>query len=85
MEDIDIKSITKRCEKATKGPWISYIEGRDFSSGSSFIKTVGEDIEMVGATDEDQDFIASCRQDIPLLISEIERLRKILDENEIDY
>ena len=24
-------------------------------------------------------------QDIPLLISEIERLRKILDENEIDY
>ena len=29
--------------------------------------------------------IASCRQDISLLISEIERLRKILDENEIDY
>ena len=28
MEDIDIKSITKRCEKATKGPWIYYIEGR---------------------------------------------------------
>ncbi len=47
-----------------------------------FRDKAGEDIEMVGATDEDQDFIASCRQDIPLLISEIERLRKILDENE---
>jgi hypothetical protein len=85
MEKIDIQSISNRCEKATKGPWISYIEDRDFSSGSSFIRTAGEDIELSGATEEDQDFIASCRQDIPLLIEEITRLRKILDEYEIDY
>ena len=34
------------------------------------------DIELSGATVEDQDFVAQARQDIPRLIDEIERLRK---------
>ncbi|MCR4640650.1 MAG: hypothetical protein K5697_01305 [Lachnospiraceae bacterium] len=85
MKETDIQSISERCDKAAPGPWISYIEGRDFTSGSSFIKTGGEDIELIGASVEDQDFIASCRQDIPLLIAEIKRLRKILDENGIAH
>ncbi len=71
----------ERAEAARKGPWQSYVEGRDFTSGSSFIM-VGEennrenDIELLGATIEDQDFTASARQDIPLLINEIKRLSK---------
>lgn len=34
----------------------------------------GEDIELSGATADDQDFIAQARQDIPRLLKEIERL-----------
>jgi hypothetical protein len=40
-----------------------------------FIMTGGEDIYLTGATADDQEFIAHARQDIALLIDEIERLR----------
>jgi hypothetical protein len=64
--------------RATPGPWKSYVEGRDHTSGDSFIMTGGEDIYLVGASLEDQDFIASARQDVPALIGEVRRLLKII-------
>lgn len=84
MNDNEIKMIKERCDKATPGPWKSFVEGRDHLSGSSFIRTAGDDIELIASV-EDQDFIASCRQDILLLIDEIERLKGILDKNGIEY
>ena len=81
----ELRKIKERCDKATSGPWTSFIEGRDHTSGSSFIRTAGEDIELSGATDDDQDFIASCRQDIPCLLEEINRLKQLLDNSNIDY
>jgi hypothetical protein len=71
-----LADIKKRCELATSGPWKSYVEAREKISGSSFIRTGGEDIYLTGATIEDQDFIAHARQDIPSLLAEIQRLRK---------
>ena len=68
MDINEINDIKERCEKATPGPWKSYIEGRDHTSGSSFI-----------ATTNDQDFIAAARQDVPALIEEVYRLRQLLD------
>ena len=85
MNDNEIKMIKERCDKTTPGPWKSFVEGRDHLSGSSFIRTAGDDIELIGATIDDQDFIAACRQDILLLIDEIERLKGILDKNGIEY
>jgi len=75
----ELQKIKERADKAKAGPWISYIEGRDHMSGSNFIMTGigearGEDIELFGATVEDQDFIAHARQDIPKLLKEIEYL-----------
>ena len=81
MNNARIKEIEKRCNKATKGPWISFVEGRDHLSGSDFIKTAGEDIELIGATIDDQDFIANARQDVPWLVNEIYRLKRILHDN----
>lgn len=71
---LDLAAVRQRCAMATAGPWKSYIEGRDHTSGSNFIMTSGEDIELLGATEADQDFIAHARQDIPLLLAEIDRL-----------
>lgn len=79
MDINEINDIKERCEKATPGPWKSYIEGRNHTSGSSFIRTAGEDIELTGATTNDQDFIAAARQDVPALIEEVYRLRQLLD------
>ena len=81
MNDIKIKEIEERCNKATEGPWISFVEGRDHTCGSDFIMTAGEDIELIGATVDEQDFIANARQDIPWLINEVYRLKKILCNN----
>ncbi len=55
---------------------VSYVEGRDHDSGSNFIMTSENDIELSGATIADQDFIAHARQDIPKLLNEIRRLKK---------
>ena len=71
-----LDEIERRCAAATPGPWISFIEGRDHSSGDSFIRTDGDDIYLSVATDADQDFVASARQDIPALIAEVRRLRQ---------
>jgi hypothetical protein len=83
-----LKEVRKRCEEATTAPWISSIEGRDHSSGDSVILrgSVGSEIDLYlsGATVADQDFIAHARQDIPLLLEEIERLYKLLNNQEIE-
>lgn len=50
LTDEELQHMHKRCAAATPGPWKSYIEGRDHTSGSSFIMTAGEDIELTGAT-----------------------------------
>lgn len=85
MKKEEIESIRERVQAASAGSWVSYIEGRDHDSGSSFIMTGvgterGEDIELSGATSADQDFIANARQDIPRLLEEITRLRSIVGD-----
>lgn len=80
MSDEELALIKLRCEKATKGPWISYIEGRDHSCGSNFIMTAAEDIELIVVSHDDQDFIAHAKQDIPKLLKEVKRLKQLLKQ-----
>jgi hypothetical protein len=58
------------------------IEGRDHASGNNFIMTGpanarGDDIELSGATTDDQEFIAQARQDVPRLLEEVRRGRSM--------
>lgn len=82
MSEQELKEIEARCGQAQAGPWKAYIEGRDHESGSNVIIT-GEDVglEILEATDADLDFIANAKQDIPRLIEEVRRLKKILDSS----
>ncbi len=91
MTTEELNIIKERADRATKGPWKSYIEGRDHSSGDSFIMTgvndgedirseIGKDIYLTGATNADQDFIAHARQDIPILLDEIFRLKNEIEK-----
>jgi len=80
----ELEEVRRRCERASPGPWRSLIEGRDHTSGSSFImtgqgETRGNDIELSGATIADYDFIAHARQDIPRLLEEINKLGSFPD------
>lgn len=72
----ELKQIELRCSDAQPGPWKAYIENRDHESGSDFIMTGSDDIELLGATVADYDFIANARQDIPRLIQEIRELNQ---------
>ncbi len=82
LPDEELQRMQKRCAAATPGPWKSYVEGRDHTSGSSFIMTGEEDIELTGATEADQDFVAHARQDVPHLLEEVRRLRQKIEELE---
>jgi len=80
----ELDEIRARCDRATPGPWRSYVEGRDHTGGSTFIM-VGEgatrrdDLEINGASPDDNDFIAHARQDIPRLVEEVLRLRRLVE------
>ena len=84
MTDFEIHSIKDRCNRATKGPWEAFIKGINHHTESSFIRTQRADMKIEGASDFDRRFIAHARQDIPLLINEIYRLRKLLDCNQVE-
>ena len=76
LSDLELEAIQRRCSATTPGPWKSMVEGRDHTSGDSFILTGAGDFYLTGATIADQDFIASARQDIPNLLGEIRLLRE---------
>jgi hypothetical protein len=78
-----LADVRRRWEAATKGIWVSHVEGRDHTSGATFILRSQEgireeDLYLTGGTIEDHDFIANAKQDIPLLLDEIERLKQEL-------
>lgn len=84
MSDEDLDAIEQRAAAASKGPWRSFVEGRDQSSGDNFIRVGGVDDDKpdmyvwrdgTPATAADQDFIACARQDVPRLVAEVRRLR----------
>jgi hypothetical protein len=75
LTNAELDAIEARLRAAAPGPWKSFIEGRDHTSGSSLIATPDSDIELSGATAADQDFIAHARQDLPKLLDEVRRLR----------
>jgi hypothetical protein len=87
-----LEEMMARSNATTIAPWVAFIEGVDCESGSSFIMTgihKGEniwsssrrnDLEVIGATDADLNFIAHARQDIPLLVEEIRKLKGCIDD-----
>jgi hypothetical protein len=84
MDEHDVREIEARADAAALGPWTSWIERRDHAAGSNFIETRtaegrGSDIELLGASTADQDFIAAARSDVPDLIAEIHRLKELVE------
>ena len=72
--------------KVTQDTQTAYIKGVTHTSGFSFIMVTDksgnrkQDFEVVGATNDDLEFITHAKQDIPLLIAEIEYLKSMLSK-----
>src|SRR4051812_2915147 len=86
LTEDDLAAIEARCNAATPGPWESWIEGRDHFGGDSIIRTADADLYLLPVPTpqhhQDQDFIAAARQDVPRLIAEVRRLRRLIAERE---
>ncbi len=91
LTDSELAQIEIRATLATAGPWQSFVEGRDHTSGDSFIRTGGLDDSspdlyvsfaltgsMKPAGSDDLDFIAASRQDVVRLVAEVRRLRALV-------
>jgi len=81
----ELARIQARCDQASPGPWKAMIEGRDHTSGSSFIM-VGASLhglKTLRCRARPQRISISSRvlrEDLPRLIEEIRRLRTLLDQ-----
>lgn len=75
MTEAELQRLENLASRATRGPWVASVEGRDHTSGSSCILTQGDDLELIAASEADYDFIAAAREGIPKLIAEVRRLR----------
>jgi len=85
-----LETVRKRCDSSTKGLWIASVEGRDHPLGGETVILRGvsreddvlrrdeDDLYLIGGTVADYDFISHAKQDIPLLLNEVARLRKLL-------
>lgn len=62
-----IEEIKARCEAATKGPWIKINDQLRHGVTAGLIG-------VIHVYDEDADFIAHSREDIPFLLAELDRL-----------
>ncbi|MEQ1872542.1 MAG: hypothetical protein ABL953_02350 [Ilumatobacteraceae bacterium] len=91
LTDDELELIEARAERATVGPWRAFVEGRDHTSGDTFIQTGATDDESSDmyvkfsfaggsrpAGSDDLDFIAASRQDVVRLVREVRRLRALV-------
>lgn len=74
---IGLQAIEAREKAATKGPWRAREEAGVLSDGDTIPSAVGPLSRAVchGCTDEDREFIAYARTDIPALIAEVKRVQ----------
>lgn len=88
MKQEQLNAIKERTEKATQGPWIvapeecgSEGQGVYESEGFGCICEVGDPYPRGNnRPQENMDFIANAREDVPTLVAEVERLRKALEK-----
>lgn len=73
MSELDLTAIKKRIEAASAGPWDAADDGLVWAP------RLGDPVS--GSTEmEDAAFIAAARQDVPMLVAEVERQRRLLGE-----
>lgn len=88
LSDAQLLALERLSAGADSGPWRAMVEGRDHTSGDSFIQ-IGEGADRppdmyvtrdgAPSAPEDLDLIAAARTALPDLIAEVRRLREQLE------
>ena len=78
MTDAELQAIRERCEKATPGPWSGEYGSVVNWKGNSFtMEWIDNRRASKAQRDADCTFIASARSDVPALLAEVARLRRV--------
>jgi hypothetical protein len=84
LTEAELDELRRLCERVAPPPWRAMIEGRDHTSGDSFIMIGREDDrdedmyvsrDSGAASPADFEFIAATRNYLPRLLDEITQLR----------
>lgn len=86
MAELDLAAIRARVEAATAGPWHAYDANVDYDGPSRWAAANDAhltldprydhlDVTVDCGTEQDAEFVAHARDDVPALLSEVERLR----------
>jgi hypothetical protein len=84
LTNTELDQLRHLCDRAAPAPWRAMVEGRDHTSGDSFIMIGREDDrdedmyvsrDSGPASSADLDFIAAARNYLPRLLDEIIKLR----------
>lgn len=87
LDEKELARMSEGAARATPGPWAykHRLGGRGcfvFSEDNFHVVAEGDDLDagITGALRrEDAEFIAAAREDVPLLVAEVRRLRAILE------
>jgi hypothetical protein len=89
ISEAELDALEALAEGAVKGPWKSFLEGRDHVGGDNFIRTGGDDNDAPDMYVHlyygvkpvidvpTHDFVAATREAIPRLVAEVRRLRAL--------
>lgn len=79
----EIEAIRERAEKATEGPWYYALNINEQTGEPDVLPHVISDTQEViseNMYDENAEFIAHAREDIPKLLAEVERLETAIQD-----
>lgn len=79
MTDLDLDAIQARVEAATPGPWVH----EDPGFHANRITSERGDIAYTIVEEADGQFIIHAREDVPRMVAEIRRLRKIIERQNL--
>lgn len=89
MTDLDLDAIQARADAATPGPWefddevLGVWTAADGALGGGICDPHDEYARGLNHPLENMRFVAHARQDIPLLVAEVRRLRKIIERQNL--
>jgi len=92
MNDTELQAILERAEAATEGPWMKFNDNEGMEQVFGALWCVGNDayhnfsndgdavcIVVTCGGEEDAEFLANARTDLPAVVHELQRARKELD------
>ena len=76
ITNAELTQMKERAEKATGGPWEHDVWSNAITNDGGSVDIISNVDGQISVYDNDAEFIAHAREDVPRLVAEVERLRE---------